>query len=227
MLTILIITVVILILAAVGVYFWLSSRKYSTLVSLMNRLKDDTSNPFEECSDINAHLELLKKEFDQLLKNSKNKDKTREQIVEVLKSRVDPKIKGELGIYSWIESKLQMITARIGCIREIYNDFQSEYISVKKDLEKNMANIRPIMKTNFKSCDELVKVFKTHDELRSAMTENMLKDRRYRRQLLELIQHRMRIESVDEEYPNPLGKDEELGPYMANLHSKTCSKKWV
>jgi hypothetical protein len=73
----------------------------------------------------------------------------------------------------------------------------------------------------------LVKVFKTHDELRSAMTENMLKDRRYRRQLLELIQHRMRIESVDEEYPNPLGKDEELGPYMANLHSKTCSKKWV
>lgn len=224
MLTILIITVVILILAAVGVYFWLSSRKYSTLVSLMNRLKDDTSNPFEECGDINAHLKLLKKEFDQLLKNSKNKDKTREQIDEVLKSRVDPKIQGELGIFIWIESKLQMITVRIGCIREIQNDFHSEYISVKKHLEKNMVNIRPIMKTNFKSCDEFLKM---HADLNSAMTEDMLKDRRYQRQFLELMQHRMRIESVDEEYPNPLGKDEELGQYMANLHSKTCSKKWV
>jgi chromosome segregation ATPase len=219
MLTTLIITVVILILAAVGVYFWLSSRKYSTLVSLMNRLKDDTSNPFEECGDINAHLKLLKKELDQLLKNSKNKDKTREQIEEVLKSRVDPKIQGGT-MERWIESKLQMITARIGCIREIQNDFQSEYISVKKHLEKNMANIRPIMKTNFKSCDEFLKM---HADLNSAMTENMLKDRTHQRQLLKLMQHRMRTESVDEEYPNPLGKDEDLGQYISNLHSKTCS----
>lgn len=216
-----IITVVILIIVAVAVYFWHSSSQYSTLVSLMNRLKDDTSKPFEECKDIDAHLKLLKKEFDQLLKNSKNKDKTRKQIEEVVKRRVDPKIKGGTGIEIWIETNLQRITARVGCIREIRRDINSKYISVKKPLEDNMVKIRPMMKTNFKSCDQFLKLL---NDLNSEMNKNVLKDRTHQTQLVDLMQHRMRAESVEEEYTNPLGKDEDLGQYISNLQLKTCKE---
>lgn len=217
MLSLLIISVVILIIVAAAVYFWLRSSKYSTLVSLMNRLKDDTSKPFEECKDIDAHLKLLKKEFDQLLKNSKDKDKTRKQIEEVVDRRVDPKIKGDIEI--WIETNLQRITARVGCIREIRRDINSKYISVKKPLEDNMVKIRPIMKTNFKSCDQFLKL---HNDLNSEMKKNLLKDPTHQTQMVDLMQHRMRAESVEEEYTNPLGKDEDLGQYISNLHLETC-----
>lgn len=217
MLSLLIISVVILIIVAAAVYFWLRSSKYSTLVSLMNRLKDDTSKPFEECKDIDAHLKLLKKELDQLLKNSKDKDKTRKQIEEVVNRRVDPKIKGDIGI--WIETNLQRITARVGCIREIRRDINSKYISVKKPLEDNMVKIRPIMKTNFKSCDQFLKL---HNDLNSEMKKNLLKDPTHQTQMVDLMQHRMRAESVEEEYTNPLGKDEDLGQYISNLHLETC-----
>jgi hypothetical protein len=186
----------------------------------MNRLKDDTANPFEECKDIDAHLKLLKKEFDQLLKNSKDKDKTRKQIEEVVKRRVDPKIQGERGIDNWVNRKILLIASRIGCIREIQNDPHSKRISVKKSLEKGLATIRPIMETNFKSCDEFLKL---HNNFNSEMNKNALKDRTHQRQLVELMEHRMRTESVEEEYPNPLDKDVDLGQYISNLHSKTCN----
>ena len=176
MLSLLIISVVILIIVSVAVYFWLRSGKYSTLVSLMNRFKDDTSKPFDECEDLNAHLKLLKKELDQLLKNSENKDKTIEQIDEVLKRRVDPEIKGRLGIDLWIKSKLPMITARIGCIRHVQNDLTSKYISVKPLLEEVMVKLRLMMKNDFKSCDELNKI---GNDIRSTMIRNIPSDRRY------------------------------------------------
>lgn len=34
----------------------------------------------------------------------------------------------------------------------------------------------------------------------------------------------MRTESVDEEYPNPLGKDVHLGKYVYDLMLKTCGR---
>ena len=216
----LIISVIVLIGILIGIYFWFRSNTYSTLVSLMNRLKDDSSDPFENCNQIKGHMLLLQKEFKRLVDQAKDKDKVRSQIEDVLKRRVDPKIEGGQGVEFWINSKLLVITTRIGCVRKNTTDLVWDYVSVKAYVDKVMATIRPIMRNDFKSCEEFLQL---HATMNSQMNKEFPRNLHDPASVHQIIEARMTKESVDEEYTNPLSKGTEFPEYLQHVHSKSCS----
>lgn len=180
------------------------------LLSFLNRLKGDTSDSFQNCDQLNVYLKMLKDmQFD-------TKDHGR---ISDLLNQVDPTIRGLQGLDVYINNKLRVITNRLSCVKKDANEQFSEYVSVKDLVDKVMVDIIPIMRNDFKSCQEfksLTKYLNSFPIPKDIDVESIVN-------IHNIINERMVMESLEEEYVNPFVKGNNWIDYLQELFSNICT----
>lgn len=195
-------------LIGLGYYFWVKSRKYSKLVSLFQRLNDDDSDPFTSCDEIAPHTQELKKELHKHISKAKDEGKEFEKIVDILKRKVDPEIKDQATLNTWVEDKILDVCAKIGCALKIPNTPDPEYVSIKEPLNKVTSNLKKLMRGEAKSCDDFKAIYSDIGTEFNKMP----------RKSYDVVRRKMQTETVDEEYVHSFDDNLEF-----RLKAKYCS----